>query len=96
MSLVCASVCHYRLRVHVLTVSLKTLDEFPGKTVFNPPFFVVEPVIYHQEKSRWSRVESGGNFEDYIRFLSRQHHQKKIDLINMDAGFTCRVKMKRK
>ncbi len=45
---------------------LKTLDELPWKASFSPFFLVGRTSI----EELGSKVESGGNFEDYIRFLS--------------------------
>ena len=54
MELVHVSVIHCRLLLHVLAAP-KTLVEFQESQSL-PLSFVVGPVSYHLEKSRWSRV----------------------------------------
>jgi hypothetical protein len=69
MVLVRASVRHCRLRrllfLHISRHSPENTERISGKAIFFLPFFR-EPSV---KVLRKSRAESGGNFEDYIRFL---------------------------
>ena len=70
MSLVRVSVTHCRLRLHVFAETCpENTWRISGKQVFLPFFF---GVVWEglQLKHNEVTVESGGNFEDCIRFLS--------------------------